>query len=186
MGNDLTIRMLSPAEPLVQALPDAIRFEYTSDYFYDVEYRETPAGFSWSLIRRPASPPIRRESKWRPFEQHTLRPRGYIALSGDAPVGYAEFENQEWNRLIRVWHFYVRDSERRTGIGMALMAEIEQAARHFKARGIILETQTSNAPAITFYSKMGFEPWGLNTAHYSNNDVANRDVLLWMGKRLAV
>lgn len=181
---ELTVKMLSPEDPIIERLPELIRFVYVSEFFYDLEYRETPAGFSWSLIKRPASPPIRKESRWKPFDSQAERPRAYVAWSEGAPLGYIEFAYQEWNKLVRIWHLYVAQNERRHGIGSALMQTAVQAAEHFHARGIVLETQTSNAPAISFYMDMGFEPWGLDVAAYTNEDVERGEVLLSMGKKL--
>lgn len=176
--------MLSPEEPIVGRLPDLIRFTYVSEFFFDVEYRQTPAGFSWSLIRRAASPAIRKEHKWQPFEEHVPSPRGYLAILSGEPAGYVEFNFEDWHKLIRVWHFYVAEQSRGVGVGREMMNSAVQAARHFGARGIVLETQTSNFPAIEFYRKLGFEPWGINTAAYSNNDIEEADVQLWMGKAI--
>ncbi len=174
--------MLSPDEPLAGDLPDLIRYSFESQFYYDVESRQTAGGFTWALIRRPASPAIRKEYPWRPFEPHVDSPRGYVALIDDEPVGYVESAYEDHWRLVRIWHFYVRQGYRRQGVGRALMQEVEQAARHFRARGIILETQTCNDPAILFYQGMGLEFWGLNTAAYSNSDIDLHEVLVWMGK----
>lgn len=175
------MRMISPEEPLAGQLPEVIRFVYRSEFVFEVEARTSAAGFSWNLTRRVAIPPISKEHKWMPFEDHVESPRGYVALMGTEPVGYVEFAHEEWSRLVRIWHLYVREEFRGQGIGRALIDTVRTAAKHFKARGIILETQSCNAPAIAFYQKLGFSFWGLNTCAYSNNDIENRDVFIWMG-----
>ena len=183
-SDDLTLRMISPVDPLAGDLSELIRYRYESEFFYDVEARETAAGFTWNLIRRPATRPIQKEHSWRPFEPAVANPRGYVAMLDGEPVGYAESAYDERWRLVRIWHFYVRESFRRQGVGRALLETTEQAARHFKARGIILETQTCNVPAIEFFRRMGFELWGINTAAYANEDIEAGEVFLWLGKRL--
>ncbi len=183
-SGELTIRMIAPGDPVTAVLPETIRFSYSSDFFYQVEFRETAAGFSWELVRRAAPATIKKENKWRPFEAYVKKPRGYVATCEGKPVAYAEYSFQEWNKLVKVWHFYVKEEERGKGIGRVMMNEIEKAAKQFQARGIILETQTINAGAIEFYGKMGFAPWGVNTAEYGNSDIEKQEVLLWMGKKL--
>jgi ribosomal protein S18 acetylase RimI-like enzyme len=180
----LRLQMIGPNHPLAGDLPLIVPFRFESTYFYEVDARETGGGFTWSIIRRPASPPIVRESRWMPFEPHVVKPRGYAALLGDSPVGYMEFNYEEWCRLVRIWHFYVRPDVRRKGVGRQMMNEIFGAAKHFRARGVRLETQTANVPAIDFYRRMGFEMWGISTHYYSNQDIANRDVYIEMGIRL--
>jgi len=47
---------------------------------------------------------------------------------------------------------------------------------------LVLETQSCNLPAIDFYLKHGFELLGLDTAAYSNEDVAKGEVRLEFGR----
>ncbi len=183
MQSKPTIRMLDPAEALAGYLPETVRFTYRSEFYFDVDARESAAGFGWNLIKRVANPAIVKEHRWMPFEDHVVSPRGYVALLNDEPVGYAEYAFEEWSNLVRVWHFYVREECRLQGIGKLLMETIELGAKHFKSRGIFLETQSCNAPAIEFYQKCGFTFWGINTAAYTNKDIENKDVFLWMGKK---
>ncbi len=176
--------MITRDDPIVGDLPLLIRFGYASEYFYDLESRETAAGFSWSLIRRPASPPIAKEHRWMPFEDAPPNARGYVALVDGEPAGYVECALEEFTNLVRVLHLYVRQGSRRMGVGTKLLEGVEQAARHFRARGVVIETQTGNVPAIQFYQSMGYTFWGVNSAFYTNDDVAKRDVRVDLGKTL--
>lgn len=178
------LRMVSPNDPLVGDLPLLIRFTYTSDYAYEVEARETAGGFSWSLVRRPVKPQISRENKWMPFEANAPNARGYAAFLDDEAVGYVEYSHEAWTNLVRVWHFYVRVGFRRMGIGTKLMENVVQAAKHFRARGIVVETQSCNVPAIDFYRSRGFTFWAIDVAKYSNDDIARKEVMIGMGKTL--
>ncbi|WP_367362134.1 hypothetical protein [Mesotoga sp.] len=42
-------------------------------------------------------------------------------------------------------------------------------------RRLVLETQSSNFPAISFYLKYGFELTGFDTACYTNRDIDNQN-----------
>ncbi|MCW5947672.1 MAG: GNAT family N-acetyltransferase [Fimbriimonadales bacterium] len=178
------LRMLSPDDPLAGDLPLLIRYAYVSDYAYEVEARETAAGFSWSLIKRPASPQISKEHRWLPFDGKFPRARGYVAFIDGEPVGYVEFFLDEFTNLVRVVHLYVRHGYRHMGVGSRMIGSVEQAARHFRARGVVLETQTCNVPAIEFFNRLGYSFWSVDTRFYSNDDIAKRDVRVDLGKEL--
>ena len=55
-------------------------------------------------------------------------------------------------------------------------------AKDTGVRMLVLETQSCNLPAIDFYLKHGFELLGLDTAAYSNADVAKGEVRLEFGR----
>ena len=60
------------------------------------------------------------------------------------------------------------------------MNYVKQRAHEINVRAIVLETQTSNVPAIQFYLKNGFALVGLNTISYSNEDIKNKEVRIEM------
>lgn len=168
--------MITPDDPAVSLLPSCLPFRYESLFHYDVEYRRTPAGFTWSLIKRPAEPPIRREIKWRPFEAGAAR--AYLAALAEEAVGYCEFHLDSASSLIHVRHLIVSPTKKRCGVGTELLSAIETAARHYKARGVLVSTTTGNEPSIAFGLKRGYEPWGLREAEFTRND----EMRLWMGR----
>lgn len=61
------------------------------------------------------------------------------------------------------------------------MAKAIDLAKAKHARALVLETQSCNEPAIRFYFSCGFRFIGLDTTHYSNSDILNREVRLEMG-----
>ena len=56
----------------------------------------------------------------------------------------------------------------------ALSLKWQKRARELGVRMIVLETQSSNFPAIQFYLKNGFQLIGLNVNSYSNEDIKKR------------
>jgi ribosomal-protein-alanine N-acetyltransferase len=56
-----------------------------------------------------------------------------------------------------------------SGMGTALMQELEQAARNKKANRILLEVRPSNEAALTMYGKLDYFPSGLRRGYYSDN-----------------
>ncbi len=59
-----------------------------------------------------------------------------------------------------------------------LMDKVKQYAFENRFRRLILETQSCNYPAISFYLKYGFELCGFDLTCYSNNDLKNKEVRL--------
>lgn len=84
---------------------------------------------------------------------------------------------------MRVWELLVEEEFRRKGIGTLLMRHAVNIAQEKGARMLVLETQTCNIPAISFYPKFGFELIGLDTAAHSNEDIDRKEVRLELGLR---
>jgi ribosomal protein S18 acetylase RimI-like enzyme len=58
------------------------------------------------------------------------------------------------------------------------MKVAKQHAIKKRYRRLVLETQSCNFPAISFYLKCGFELCGFDLAGYSNSDLKNNEVRL--------
>lgn len=75
-----------------------------------------------------------------------------------------------------VKHLYLRPDTRGRGWGRLLMAELEQRARDFGARELVLDTHHSLEAAAALYARTGFVP----IDPYNDNPNATR----WYGKAL--
>lgn len=64
---------------------------------------------------------------------------------------------------------------RKSGIGTALMQELEKVAREKKAQRILLEVRPSNQAALAMYHNLDFLPTGLRKQYYSDN---NEDAII--------
>ncbi len=107
------------------------------------------------------------------------------AYDGARLVGLAVAERRAWNRSLWVHVFGVDPVYRRRGIGRALMDELTQRARSGGLRTIVCETQSTNVPAIDFYRRVGFTLDGIDLTYYSNEDVAEGEVALFMKRRVS-
>ena len=85
---------------------------------------------------------------------------------------------------MRVWEFLVKEESRRIGIGTLLMKFAVKVAKEKGARMLILETQSCNVPAISFYMKHGFRLVGYDSSAYSNEDIAKREIRIELGLML--
>lgn len=89
------------------------------------------------------------------------------------------------NNRFRISNICVfENSERRRGIGTALIEKISKTAKSLKARMIVLETQSCNENAIAFYKKHGFEIIGFDLFSYTNDDPIRHEIRIEMGKKL--
>jgi len=100
--------------------------------------------------------------------------------SGLDMVGIAIAEPRGWNRSLWVWELHVAPAYQRQGIGRRLMQTLIQKARESGLRILVCETQNTNAPAIAFYRKMGFEIEGIDLSYYTNQDLETGEVAIFM------
>jgi ribosomal protein S18 acetylase RimI-like enzyme len=107
----------------------------------------------------------------------------FKAIEDDAFVGIT-IADEQWNGIAIVWECHVGAAYRRRGIGRALLASVEDAARAKGLRMVSIETQSSNVPAIEFYRACGYEIGAMDSAFYSNDDVARGEVNVFMRKAL--
>ncbi|GAC1627409.1 MAG: ribosomal protein S18-alanine N-acetyltransferase [Candidatus Acidiferrum sp.] len=66
----------------------------------------------------------------------------------------------------------VEQTERRQGRGTALLQESLTELEKSGVRQVFLEVRESNAPAIAFYSKHGFEMFGKRSGYYRDPEEA--------------
>jgi len=106
------------------------------------------------------------------------------AYDGDQLVGIVIAEQESWNRSLWVWEFCVAETHRRRGIGKQLMEALADKAKEAGMRVIVCETQNYNVPAIEFYRKVGFEIEGIDLSYYSNRDMMEGEVAIFMKRKL--
>ncbi|MCY9545163.1 GNAT family N-acetyltransferase, partial [Paenibacillus alvei] len=85
---------------------------------------------------------------------------------------------------VLIWELRVSSEYRRRNIGTALMNQVVEMARENGLRAIRLETQNYNVPAIKFYNQCGFMIEGIDLSFYTNTDVENGEVALFLTKKL--
>jgi hypothetical protein len=88
---------------------------------------------------------------------------------------------EEWSNRLRVTELWVDDTNRRKGIATALMDIAVQRAREEKRRVIMLETQSRNEGAVSFYLNYGFTLIGFDACAYQNNDLDRKEVRMELG-----
>ena len=126
--------------------------------------------------------------RYQPFEspvQKSFEDVFFGAFDGEKLLGFVEGTPERWNNRYRISNICVLDeTRRRDGIGSLLMDTILAEAAGCGARMAVLETQTCNENAISFYRKHGFSIIGLDLYAYSNSDPERHEVRIEMGKKL--
>lgn len=162
---------------------------YTSEQKYVVTKTETHEQTQITLnLITLEKPYIKRflRGGWLDYHYAELTQAGLCvgAFDGERVIGMSLAEEQDWNRTLIVWEFHVDAAYRGQGIGRRMMEAQAEVARKQNMRVIELETANTNVPAILFYRKVGFSIEKIDLSYYSNNDVSNGDVAVFMKKTL--
>jgi ribosomal protein S18 acetylase RimI-like enzyme len=81
----------------------------------------------------------------------------YIALHGDAAIGFIYVQFHVWNRLAQIQGLAVEPNYQRQGVASALLDRAEIFARDKKARGIYVDTPVSNVKGRQFYEAVSYK-----------------------------
>ena len=153
-------------------------FRYETQYYYDVAMTEGEDGWKAELVRRPFEKPVQKQFRDRLMGDWLEEPRVFAALRDGERVGYIELSHERWNNRMRVANLWVAEGQRRAGVGSRLMERAVEEAHAAGARALVLETQSCNHPAISFYRKMGFSLIGFDLTAYAQTDVEKKEVRL--------
>lgn len=155
--------------------------KYVTPGYYEIV--PTELGFSVQYSRFPAEEERSLSDSF--FSEWLERPIAYGVFEQDCLLAFVEGSMETWNNRFRVSNLCVFSPERRKcGLGTLLMETILKEARATGARMAVLETQSCNVPAITFYQKCGFSMIGFDLFSYSNIDPERHEVRIEMGIKL--
>lgn len=180
---EVEIRPFTPTN--LMQLP-AVITGYTTSEKYVVQKVESAAETAVTLQLVPLPGP--KTFRYEHLDQAELdRLAGVVAegfsfgaFVGAQLVGVALASPEWWNRSLRVWEFHVVEARRGQGIGRQLMARVGETAVAHQLRVIVCETQSSNVPAIRAYRRLGFVLDAVDLSFYSNEDVAQENVAVFM------
>ena len=81
----------------------------------------------------------------------------YLAVLGNSAVGFLYVQYYAWNQLCQIHGLAVDPDVQRQGIASALVSQAEGFAHSKKARGIYVDTPTSNTGGRKFYEAIGYQ-----------------------------
>lgn len=155
--------------------------QYMTPGYYEIKPEDF--GFSVQYCRFPAS--VSRSFSDSFFSDWLECPAAYGVFEEDQLLGFVEGSMETWNNRFRISNLCVFSEEyRRHGIGSLLMNQILTEAKAAGARMAVLETQSCNIPAISFYKRHGFTVIGFDLFSYTNDDPQHHEVRIEMGRRL--
>ena len=166
-----------------------VPFTYTSDYYYDVALQRKAKDSGWAITfqKTPFKQPFIKYIEEKVFKPYKENAEYYLVFDNmRKEIGLLVFGHSKWNNLMRLWDIYIDKDLQRKGFGTQLLQFVEEKAKKIKVRGIILECQSSNYPAIQFYRHCGFDLVGFDLICYSNTDVEKHEVRLEMAKLLNI
>ncbi len=167
-----------------------IPMRYTTEEYYNVKIEKEPDGYSVTLHKCKSEQPISHYPEEYNFPDKLYQPHWKNAYAwgiveetenGKELLACIETCPEEWSNRLLVTELWVHEKLRRQGVAHKLMALAKEQAVLEHKRAIILETQSCNAGAISFYLKEGFELTGFDSCCYSNNDIERKEVRLNLG-----
>ncbi len=162
---------------------------YTSREKYAVSKTETDGQTTITLEHQALAQPY--VKFWTPDQdteshyQEILSQGLSLGLyNGTKLIGIAIAEKRAWNRSLWVWEFHLDPQYREQGLGRKLMDTLAERGQQAGCRVMVCETQNTNVPAIRFYRKVGFEVGGIDLSYYTNQDVDEYEVAIFMKRYL--
>lgn len=161
-------------------------YRYTTSFYYDLELMDKADGnFCFCLTKKAFERSVEKQFEGSLLSDWLFEPVAYGAFDGKTLLGVMCVSVEDWNNRLRVAELWVDEPFRHQGVGKKLMAKAIDYARSKNLRGLVLETQSCNEPAIRFYQSCGLRFIGLDATHYSNDDILKREVRLEMGLDLS-
>jgi len=157
----------------------SVLHEYVTESYFRIAGNQD--GTVFSLEREAMSGPVRKQFEMTLYQDYVPNARAYGIFEEGILVAFIELDHETWNNRLRVTELYVIEALRRKGLGTKLIAFGIAEAKRLNARMLILETQTLNAAAVSFYLKTGFFLCGFDLYAYSDKDPSNHEVRLEMG-----
>ena len=159
-------------------------FQYETTHYFDIEATEKEEEWGLRFIKKSFEKAIQKKFESVLLEDFLEDPMLLGAFKQDKLVGFIELSHEKWNNRLRISNIFVEKPYRYQGIGKILMDKAIEYGKNIKARAIVLETQSCNAPAIKFYRRCGFTLIGCDLTAYSNRDTEQKEVRLEMGRCL--
>lgn len=98
--------------------------------------------------------------------------RFFVAEEDGKIVGYSRMHLYRWNNSALITTVLVHAEHRHRGIGTRLLKAMGDYARESKARVLMIDSPSDNAPALQLYFKNGFKICGYNDKIYQDGKTA--------------
>jgi ribosomal protein S18 acetylase RimI-like enzyme len=149
---------------------------YSTEYIFRVSIRDMDVGI------REEKLPARLYKKYelKDIEESVADADSTVLAEIEGEIaGLAAFKYHDWNKRAEIKGIYVRPELKGRGVGAALITRGVDYAKTKGARGLWLETQNINYPAIRFYMKSGFQFCGFDASLYEPAAVMPGEIALY-------
>jgi len=177
LDEDLTIVELLRTDKRLPVLND----KYTTESYYDLSIKRRTNAWTIQLRLKQFEKPLEKTYTGTFYEPHIEEPRVFVAMLKNEQAGWIELGYDKWNNRMRIWELLVKKGCRTKGIGTRLIKHAIDAAKQKGARMLVLETQSNNSLAISFYLRRGFRLIGFDAAAYTNEDTKRKEIRLEFG-----
>lgn len=188
--SDVEYRQLTEAH--IARLPE-IRADYVSDRYLRVRRSGHGLEVRFSLHVEKLEEPFRSQGYGiiRDKDQAQIRSRmGAQALQlvvehNRRLIAVLDAAIESWRNVLKVWDLLIDEGYRLQGIGTGLIKRAKEFGMENDCRAVVVETRTTNWPALNFYLKMGFHICAVDDHFYTNLDIDRKEVALFMHRELS-
>jgi hypothetical protein len=161
-----------------------LKYNHKISEYYGLKLLHETKSWKIEFALKPLENTLEKSSESKLFEAHIEEPRAFAAELSGEQIGWIELGYEKWNNRMRVWEFLVKEEFRRKHVGTLMMNHAVKLAKERGARMLVLETQSCNVSAISFYLNFGFELIGFDATAYSNEDNARKEVRMEFGLKI--
>ena len=164
--------------------------KYTTEEYFDLEIVENTDSFQVQMVKKRFETPVTHTPEEYDFpdslyQNHWDKAEAFGIVSEENNkkelLACIEICPEEWSNRLMITELWVSDKLQRKGIGTRLMNLAKEKAKVQGRRAIILETQSCNVVAISFYRSQGFKLIGFDSCCYTNRDVERHEVRFDLG-----
>lgn len=162
---------------------------FTTNRVFRLEREAGTDGVVWRLQQQELPVPFAKEydsgepDQWLPTYTGSvpLLDLHFVGVERDGRIdGLLTWCAQKWNNSVWLVDIRVRQEAQRAGLGTALINHLKEITFRRGARGILVETQINNFPAVSLYRRCGFQIAGFNDHLYANRDLSDQNVALFL------
>lgn len=148
-----------------------IDYYFESDKYFTMEKSIDVSSISFNLKLKDFEKPIKREL-YLDLNADYLKEIHFNAIEeNEEIIGFIQMGYEEANRMAVIMNIWVKQDKRREGTAKKLMKSSKGYARFVNAKGVYMEVNSKNYPAIKFFLKNGFEITGINETLEQNEIV---------------
>ncbi|MCC5912298.1 MAG: GNAT family N-acetyltransferase [Clostridiaceae bacterium] len=135
-----------------------ISYGYSSEKYYSL----TKGILSYCLQEKSLCEKVQKSYSTHLYDETLESSKVFVIEEKNEIIGYIEMLYEESSRLLKIVNICIKEEYRHKNIARKLVKASKGYARFNKAKGIIVEVENYNFPAIRFFLKEDFKICGIN------------------------